>query len=491
MYNSDLKEKMVNVFQDTEKWYSTNPELQKAVEYSRQNTRLYKEGNDPEIPVLGTLEELTIRAEDSMNSIGAAAAADFDRSRLLMGYPSRDPGEGRVMVTDRKTFETAMELIGKYPGKKTAVLNFASATRPGGGVKQGSRAQEESLCRCSTLYPTLDRKWLYDEYYTVNRNRGDVRYSDACIYSPGVIICKTDDDIPVRMEEKEWKRVDVISCAAPNLRAKPSNKYNPGGGKPMILSDDALYELHLKRARHIFRVAAANHVDMLVLGAFGCGAFENNPEVVASVYSRVTGEFRGYFDVIAYAVYCTPKDRKNYNAFKQQLGGMENKEELSDKQQAADEIFMKEVLELADIAAEHGERPYAAMLVGNNHVLVKNVDRRESSNDISAHAVFTLLIKASKHYNINDFSEFTLYTNCEPCFMCCSLIKQYKLGRLVYGTSEIMASSADHSEGSYPVKMVFRNRQWPTKIKGGILAGKAQEKIESWMSQNLKMYSLR
>ena len=282
MYSGNITEKLVKVFKDTEEWYSTDPGLKKAVLCGRQNTRLYKEGNDPEIPVLGRLRDPAAREENA------------DLRKILMGYPSRDPGEGRVMVTDRKTFETAMELIGKYPGKKTAVLNFASATRPGGGVKQGSRAQEESLCRCSTLYPTLDRKWLYDEYYTVNRNRGDVRYSDACIYSPGVIICKTDDDIPVRMEEKEWKRVDVISCAAPNLRAKPSNKYNPGGGKPMILSDDALYELHLKRARHIFRVAAANHVDMLVLGAFGCGAFENNPEVVASVYSRVTGEFRRF-----------------------------------------------------------------------------------------------------------------------------------------------------------------------------------------------------
>lgn len=315
MYSSDMTEKLVNVFKDTENWYSTDPGLQKAVQYGRQNTRLYKEGNDPEIPVFGRPRDPEA-AED-------AAAADPDLRRILMGYPSRDPGEGRVMVTDRKTFETAMELIGKYPGKKTAVLNFASATNPGGGVKKGSRAQEESLCRCSTLYPTLDRKWLYDEYYTVNRNRGDVRYSDACIYSPGVIICKTDDDIPARMEEKDWKRVDVISCAAPNLRAKPSNKYNPGGGKPMTLSDDALYELHLKRARHIFRVAAANHVDMLVLGAFGCGAFRNDPWVVAKAYRRVTEEFRGYFDVIAYAVYCTPKDRKNYDAFRKYLGEMD------------------------------------------------------------------------------------------------------------------------------------------------------------------------
>ena len=74
--------------------------------------------------------------------------------------------------------------------KKT--LSFASATRPGGGVKNGSSAQEESLCRCSTLYPTIDSGRFWERYYNVNREKKDNRHTDACIYSPGVIICKTD-----------------------------------------------------------------------------------------------------------------------------------------------------------------------------------------------------------------------------------------------------------------------------------------------------------
>lgn len=292
MFKSDIRERMVEVFQDTKKWYETDPRLQEAVKVGRQNTRLYQEGDDTDLPL-----------PESREGAGKRTA--------------------KVLVTDHKTFETAMELSDRYPGKKTAVLNFASATRPGGGVLKGSRAQEESLCRCSTLYPTLDRKWLYDKYYTVNRNRGDARYSDACIYSPGVIICKTDDDIPVRMEEKDWREVDVISCAAPNLRAKPSNIYNPDAGKPLSLTDQELFNLHVKRARHIFRVAAANQVDILVLGAFGCGAFQNDPRVVARAYRQVTEEFRDFFDLIAFAVYCTPKDRKNYEAFKKYLGDLE------------------------------------------------------------------------------------------------------------------------------------------------------------------------
>ena len=104
MYSGNITEKLVKVFKDTEEWYSTDPGLRKAVLCGRQNTRLYKEGNDPEIPVLGRLRDPAAREENA------------DLQKILMGYPSRDPGEGRVMVTDRKTFETAMELIGKYPG---------------------------------------------------------------------------------------------------------------------------------------------------------------------------------------------------------------------------------------------------------------------------------------------------------------------------------------------------------------------------------------
>lgn len=125
-----------------------------------------------------------------------------------------------------------MRLSDTYPGRKIAVLNFASATKPGGGVINGSSAQEESLCRCSTLYPTLDRRFLWQSYYDVNRAAGDVLHTDACIYSPGIVICKTDENFPERMPQEDWVTVDVISCAAPNLRNTPANLYNPETDRP-------------------------------------------------------------------------------------------------------------------------------------------------------------------------------------------------------------------------------------------------------------------
>ena len=166
----DKRERLAVIFRDTQQFYSTNPALMAAVEASRKNTKLYDAGAAPGFP-------------DGVNKAGA------------------------VTVTKSRTYEAAMRLSDTYPGRKIAVLNFASATKPGGGVINGSSAQEESLCRCSTLYPTLDRRFLWQSYYDVNRAAGDVLHTDACIYSPGIVICKTDENFPERMPQEDWVTV--------------------------------------------------------------------------------------------------------------------------------------------------------------------------------------------------------------------------------------------------------------------------------------------
>ncbi len=279
----DRREQLRIVFEDTQKFYTENTVLAAAVAESRQGTKLYEAEEYPVLPNLGSYER-----------------------------------NGVIEITRSRTFEAAMRLHSENPGKKIAVLNFASATRPGGGVKNGSSAQEEALCRCSTLYPTLDCHWLWQEFYDVNRAANDVRHSDACIYSPGVVICKTDESIPKRMKPEDWATVDVISCAAPNLRSKPSNQHNPETGVSQKVTVAELYEIHLKRAKHILTVAAADKVDILVLGAFGCGAFCNDPKVVAQAYYAALSEFRHYFDQIEFAIYDGPYSN-NFDVFQRIL----------------------------------------------------------------------------------------------------------------------------------------------------------------------------
>lgn len=281
----DRKQQLINVFQDTQKFYTENPNLAAAVAYGRQHTKLYEQNDYPEISV-------------------------------------SNAKSGQVQIIAAKTFETAINLHKKYSTKKIAVLNFASATRPGGGVKNGSSAQEESLCRCSTLYPTIDRRWLWEKYYGVNRELKDNRHTDACIYSPSVIICKADDFAHTRLSEKDFVTVDVISCAAPNLRNEPANRHNPETGKPIKMEPQKLYDLHVKRAKHIMHVAAANQVDILILGAFGCGAFQNDPDTVAKAYRTALKDYRDKFDSIVFAIYCGGTDRSNYDAFEKNLGSL-------------------------------------------------------------------------------------------------------------------------------------------------------------------------
>ena len=281
----ERRKALAEVFLDTLLFILEEEQLKEATSYSIDNTVLYLERD---IPVL----------------------------------PEQKQGVGEIAVTQSKTFEAAMRWKRAHPKDRVAVLNFASAVNPGGGVKGGSSAQEESLCRCSTLYPTLDQQFLWDAYYNKNRMAKNVLHTDDCIWSPDIIICKTDEDIPQRIEPMGWEKVDVISCAAPNLRQEPSNFFNPEGGVPVRPSTEDLIQLHIKRAKRIMRVAASNGVEVLILGAFGCGAFENDPWAVAKAYRAALPEYRHYFRRIEFAIYCRRYETKNFDAFKQILSQM-------------------------------------------------------------------------------------------------------------------------------------------------------------------------
>lgn len=273
----DRRQRNIEVFEDTRDWYGRDPKLKQAVQRSCQGTQFY-----------------------------APSEVELPPERL-----ARHAGATRVLVTRDRTFQAA----GRYAGQRVAVLNFASATNPGGGVTCGSSAQEEALCRCSTLYPCLLRDELWRNYYQMHRDRRDAAYTDACIYTPDVLIIKTDTDAPRRLPEDKMQAVDVITRAAPNLRERPSNAMNPGAGSPVHLSRQDIYSLHTQRARKILSVAVLHDIDVLILGAFGCGAFCNPPDVVASAYRDVLPEFAHAFCAVEFAVYCTPRDDVNYQVF--------------------------------------------------------------------------------------------------------------------------------------------------------------------------------
>ncbi len=273
------KEKLIEVFDDTLKFSQDQETLKAAVQNSIKNSVIYEENNYPEI-----------------------FSKRFDTTT--------------ISVNKYRTFETAQYYAKKFPDKKILVLNFASATNVGGGVTKGSSAQEESLCRCSTLYPVLNTDNNLKNFYDYHRKRGDTKYTDRCIYTPDIFVFKSDTDFPKVLPEKNWIKVDVITCAAPNLRINPNNFMNPGNSKPLKISDDELYKIHVNRAEHILTVAAHHGADIFIGGAFGCGAFKNNPKVVAEAYKQTLKKFTEYFQEIVFAVYCSPKNgNENYTVF--------------------------------------------------------------------------------------------------------------------------------------------------------------------------------
>ena len=228
-------------------------------------------------------------------------------------FENRFDTDAKIVVSKSTSFGAAR----KYNGE-IAVLNFASATNPGGGVTHGSFAQEECLCRCSTLYNNLILKEAADKFYLPHRSGLSPLHNDDIIYTPGVVVFKSDD----YKDYGTTKNVNVITCAAPNLREDPKNEFNSENTTvPATISDEDLLELHKQRGRKILSVAAANKNDYVVLGAFGCGAFRNDPKIVAEAYKQILPEFKNAFKVIEFAVFCRDHETINYDTFKEILNG--------------------------------------------------------------------------------------------------------------------------------------------------------------------------
>ncbi|MBO4725726.1 MAG: TIGR02452 family protein [Firmicutes bacterium] len=276
----------IKVFNDTMEWIAENPKLSASIDAGKKGTKVYFEDDYP-------------------------------------SFEERKTCDTEVSVTGDRSFQAAMRLRRENPDAKIAVMNFANAFHAGGGVTKGSNAQEESLCRTSTLYPLIYRKYLKGTYYKRNNSHrylnNNAKGTDALVYTPGVIVCKTDEDLPQRMPESEWVEVDVITIAAPDLRQK-SNPHAPLVGNGTCMTEAEQFGYHVRRAIHMLTCAAAEGAEILVLGAFGCGAFRNNPDVVSRAYKVALEIFPNVFKKIEFAVYCTPRDGKNYEAFKKNLG---------------------------------------------------------------------------------------------------------------------------------------------------------------------------
>lgn len=199
---------------------------------------------------------------------------------------------------------SAIDAIGRMAaeGKENmGVLNFASAKNPGGGFLNGAMAQEESLAASSTLYRTLTAN---EEYYQVNRANRSMMYTDYGIYSPEVTFFR---DGRFHLVEKPVK-ASVLTMPAVNM------------GQVMQKGED-LHEakkVMRRRMKLVLAVFAEQGAKNLVLGAYGCGVFRNDPVQVAAWWKEILEEgFCQYFESIYYAVLDSSKSQKCIGAFRQ------------------------------------------------------------------------------------------------------------------------------------------------------------------------------
>lgn len=260
-------------------------------------------------------KNLALTHEGLKQSISAAQQEQriyWEGEPIEYGEP-RFSEDADMILSMKKTVEAAQPYA--RAGKKVAILNFASSVCPGGGVTSGSQAQEESICRVSTLYFALSHEETAGKFYDyhwelIHRRKMNRRNRDDIIYTPNVVAVRDDANAEQLMPESEWYSMDVITCAAPDLRrARDGSQYAP--------DREELLDVFTTRWSCILAAAARHGADVLILGAFGCGVFGNPPELVVKAFDLAVKPFRKYFETIEFAVYTRDREDRNYQAFSQ------------------------------------------------------------------------------------------------------------------------------------------------------------------------------
>ncbi|MFI1281069.1 TIGR02452 family protein [Streptomyces sp. NPDC020858] len=201
-------------------------------------------------------------------------------------------GDGTAVEVTGESSTVAARRLATDPaagpeGVPVAVLNFASARNPGGGYVRGAKAQEEALCRASALYETLLEA---PEYYEVHRAERSTFYTDRVIHSPAVPVFRDD-----RGELLETPfRAGFLTSPAPNAGTIRRQEPERVAEIPGAL---------VRRAELVLEVAALHGYRRLVLGAWGCGVFQNDPAEVAEAFrGLLAGRFAGVFERVVFGV---------------------------------------------------------------------------------------------------------------------------------------------------------------------------------------------
>lgn len=232
--------------------------------------------------------------EESIKNTFTIAPNDWD---AILKTPIENKFETEIITKNCSTIEAIIQ----EENGKIGVLNFASAKNPGGGFLGGASAQEESLARSSSLYETqIKDKTMYD----FNRNQSSFLYSEYMIYSPNVLFWNDDNG---DYFEKPFV-VDVITAPAPNKGAMLQHNR-----KDEIAKTEEVFK---KRMDKVLAIAAKQNIETLILGAWGCGVFRNEPKDVAQMFKEIIAEkYAGVFKKIVFAIFSASDKKPNLKIF--------------------------------------------------------------------------------------------------------------------------------------------------------------------------------
>ena len=247
-------------------------------------------------------------------NISEYARASIQNQQIIWETENLPIPEGRYSNSVNKYIsqDKSIHAAKKYAGKKVCVLNFASFVTPGGGVLRGTTAQEESICRATSLYSSISDESV-SRFYSTHKAQiaeGLVgrENSDDCIYTPNVLCFREDSSTNAILSQNDWYEVSVITCAAPDQRhLGGKNEYHPSDEQQLRDFED--------RIHRIFAIAAIKEVEILIVGAFGCGVFGNSPRIVSKAFENQLLLFDHHFEVVEFAIFCKNKHDNNYKAF--------------------------------------------------------------------------------------------------------------------------------------------------------------------------------
>jgi uncharacterized protein (TIGR02452 family) len=221
--------------------------------------------------------------------------------------PAADAARAAVACWDLRSGDAIARLL-REGARRVAVLNYANGVERGGGFLHGARAQEEALCRCSTLYAALRAENpATNGFYQDNLLSDSALVRDHILVSPGVLFFR---DEQLQLLELPFSAT-VLTAAAPDLSWL---EHNIGLGKEPASRLDELPALFARRTAYVFAAARAAGCDAIVVGPWGCGAFRNDPVVVADAFAQALLRHADSFVRVVFATWGPAPNRAAFTA---------------------------------------------------------------------------------------------------------------------------------------------------------------------------------